>query len=945
MKQWYRKCLLLAAGVAGLNLVSHAQQPDTLKPAPLPTVQLSPAAPSPLDTASPQVSEGDTTQPAAVSSQLPYSYANPKQFTIGGLTVEGAAHLDADLLGSISGLSVGDRVTLPGDDISRAINKLWDQKLFSDIVVEISQITGDSVFLVIQLTEKPKLRKFVFQGAGKGETDDLKTKTGLNDDRVVTEDTKLSAIEAIRKYYQEKGFQDVRVQITETPDTLGGPQYQNYEDLVFHIYKGKRVKINDIDFAGNQNVPAAALRRQMKDTKQLTRLTLHPDDDTNIYRPGPRITWKQYLKDRDFLSVSRTLHAVSPYFRFNLFNSAKFNSSKYQDDKANIITYYNKLGYRDAVIARDTNYITPQGNLNIAIQVSEGQKYYFGDITWKGNTVYPDSDLNMILHIKQGDVYNLDLFQKRLGTVPGEGENDVSDLYLNNGYLFSQVHPIETSVVGDTINYQILIIEGAKATIKNVPISGNDKTNEHVIRRELRTVPGGLFSKEEIVRSVREIAQLGFFDPEHVDPVPIPNPSDGTVDIKWNVVEKPADQLELSAGWGGYIGLTGTLGLTFNNFSLRNIFNKHAWAPLPSGDGQKLSVRFQSNGKSYSSYNFSFTEPWLGGKKRDPFSISFFDSKFSNASGYNGYTYLFNDSSYLRTLGASVSIGKTLKWPDDYFTLVYELDYELYHLKNYLFFPGSTLNNGDINDLSLKITLARSSVSAPIYPTYGSTVVFSGQFTPPYSAFESPQVYRNKTQSQRFNFIEYQKYRLDAIWYTALGPPHGSDHKQFVLKVGAKFGLLTKYDGLTQLSPFDRFELGGDGISNYAIYGKEIISQRGYEVYYNTNPKNNSTNPPPTYQGFTMFNKFTVEIRYPIALNPNSTIFGLAFIEAGNGYNGIQQYNPFLLRRSVGIGMRFYLPMFGLLGFDYGVGLDRLTPGAGLKDATKFSFMLGYEPE
>jgi outer membrane protein insertion porin family len=944
MNRWCRKYLLLIAGMAGIHLATYAQQPDTLKPAGLIPVSDSTAISHRPDTGSISLPSSDTTLPAAPGQSL-FSYASPRQFTVGGISVRGAKYLDADLLSSISGLAVGDRVTLPGDDMSRAINNLWKQKLFSDIVINISRITADSVFLVINLTEKPKLRKYEFQGAGKGQTDDLKTKTGLVSDRVVTEDTKLSAVEAIRKYYQDKGYQDVQVLITETPDTTGGPQFLNSEDLVFHIIRGKMVKINEIDFEGNNNVSDATLKRQMKDTKELTRLTLHPDNDTDVYNPRPPVTFKQYLKQKGFLSVTRTLHALNPYFRFNLFNSAKFNSAKFQDDKANLIAYYNQLGYRDAILVRDTNYITREGNLNIAIQVNEGQKYYFGDITWKGNTVYPDSVLNILLHIKKGDVYNLDLLQKKLGTAYNGDGNDLSTLYLDNGYLFSQVHPIETSVIGDTINYQILVTEGAKATIKNVPIAGNDKTNEHVVRRELRTIPGNLFSKSEIVRSVREISQLGFFDPEHVEPVPIPNPSDGTVDIKWNVVEKPADQLELSAGWGGYIGLTGTLGLTFNNFSLRNIGHKNAWTPLPSGDGQKLSVRFQSNGKSYSSYNFSFTEPWLGGKKRDPFSVSFFDSKFSNASGYNGITYLFNDSSYLRTLGASVSLGKTLKWPDDYFTLVYEIDYELYHLRNYVFFPGSSLNNGNINDLSLKITLARSSTQQPIYPTYGSSVVFSGQFTPPYSAFINPQTYANETESQKFNFIEYQKYRLDASWYVSIGPPHGSDHKQFVLKAAAKFGMLTKYDNISQLSPFDRFEVGGDGISNYAIYGKEIISQRGYEVYYNSDPKNNGTTPPATYQGFTMFNKFTLELRYPIALNPSSTIFGLVFVEGGNAYNGIQQYNPFLLRRSAGIGMRFYLPMFGLLGFDYGVGLDRLTPGSGLKNATKFSFMLGYEPE
>jgi len=936
MKKWFPKYLFLVIGLIAVKVVANAQQPDSLKMPPNPV-------------RSPDTTIGnvpmavrDTTTPPQVS-KLPFSYASPKQYTIAGIEVTGAKFLDEDLLSSISGLAVGDLVTLPGDDMSRAINKLWNQKLFSNIAIYITKIEDNKVYLNIKVTERPRLASYLLSGIPKSQVADLKDKTGLVNGRVVTENTRLTAVNAIKKYYRDKGFQNVQVFITEKPDSSAA--MPNSTDLVFHISKGKKIRINQISFAGNTHVPSGVLKRKMKDTKELTRLTLHPDNDTNVYNPQPPITWKEYIRERGFLSVTSTLKALSPWFRFNLLNSAKFDASKYQEDKDKIITYYNKLGYRDAVITRDTTYMTREGNLNIALQVNEGHKYYFGNITWKGNTVYPDSVLNEILGIKKGETYNQDLMGKRLGTIPSSSSFDISSMYLDNGYLFSQVKPVESSINGDTINYQIQITEGAKAYIKNVPITGNDKTNEHVIRRELRTIPGDLFSREFIIRSQREISQLGYFDPQKVNPNVVPNPSDGTVDVGWDVTEKPSDQLELSAGWGGYIGLTGTLGLSFNNFSLRNILNKNAWAPLPSGDGQKLSIRFQSNGKSYSSYNFSFTEPWLGGKKRDPFSISFFDSKFSNASGYNGYTYLFNDSSYLRTLGASVSIGKSLKWPDDYFTLLYEVDYELYHLKNYQFFPGSSLNNGNINDLSVKITFARSSINQPIYPTQGSNIILSGQFTPPYSIFESPQSYANKTQAEKFSFLEYQKYRLDASWYVALGQPHGSDHKQFVIKAAAKFGFLTTYNSYTQLSPFDRFEVGGDGISNYAIYGKEIISQRGYEVYYHTNPQNNTTTPPATYQGFTMFNKFTLELRYPVALNPNSTIFGLVFVEAGNAYNGIQQYNPFLLRQAVGFGMRFYLPMFGLLGFDYGVGLNRLTPGNGLKNATKFSFMLGYEPE
>lgn len=885
--------------------------------------------------------------PSPVSDTLPapaprFSLGNPKQYVISGIRVSGTKYLDKNLLISISGISVGDRVILPGDGLAKVINNLWSQHLFSNVQILIDRIDADKIYLNLHVTERPRLAHFYFRGISKTESSDLKGKTDLHSGSVVTENMKINALLAIRKYYEGKGFRSVQIATQEHTDT---GTMRNAVDLLFYIRKGRKVKINQINFTGNAHVPASRLKARMKGTKENSRLTLHNSYDPSLYNPR-RYTLKEYLRGRGFLSVTKTKAFLEPYFRLSL-ASAKFDQTKYQQDKDKIISYYNSLGYRDAVIRKDTVYPSRDGNLDIDLLLNEGHKYYFGNIVWQGNTKYSDSLLNLILNIRKGDPYNLDLFDKRLGVTPSAQGNDISSLYLDDGYLFFHIDPIETSVYYDTIDYQIRITEGAQANINRVPITGNDKTNEHVVRRELRTIPGDKFSRALIIRSQREIAQLGMFDPQKVDPQVQPNPDDGTVDVGWSVVEKPSDQLELSAGWGGYIGLTGTIGLSFNNFSLGQIFHRKAWAPLPSGDGEKLSLRYQSNGKFYHSYNFSFTEPWLGGKKRNEFTVNLYNSFISNGI-YNPYIGVFGgsaDSSYLRSSGFSVDLGKTLKWPDDYFTLTYGLNYVNYTLKNYQFFYGNPLNNGHINEISLKLSLARSSVNAPIYPSSGSSFVLSGEFTPPYSLFETPDVYNAKTLSDKFKFIEYQKYRFDANWYVPLGKPHGSDHKQFVLKTAAKFGFLAKYNSQALLSPFERFELGGDGLSNYAIYGKEIISQRGYEVYYSSNPKNNATTQPASYQGFTIFNKFTVELRYPITLQPNSTIFGLIFFDAANGYNGFQDYNPFRLRRDVGVGMRFYLPMFGLLGFDYGVGLDRLTPGNGLKNATKFSFMLGYEPE
>jgi outer membrane protein insertion porin family len=929
MKKLFRKYPLLTLLCILIVAVAKAQQPaDSLKPNSI----------LPKDTLPPV----NTVVPSNVSASSLLS--TPKQYEIGAISVVGAKYLDQNLLISISGISVGDRIVLPGDGFSKVIHNLWNQHLFSDVQILYAPMGDNKIHVYLDVTERPRLANFYFKGVSKTEASDLKGKTDLRAGSVVTENMKINAFLAIRKYFQDKGYRNLDITTQEKPDTA---TMQNAVDLYIYIKKGKKVKVNNIYFAGNYNVAANVLKSKMKGTHETTRLTIYPVRDTSVYG-SETPTFKEYLHNWGFLSISKTLNILQPYFRFDLFSSAKFSEKKYEDDKDKIIDYYNSLGYRDATITDDTIYNAKNGDLDIAIKVDEGNKYYFGSIDWQGNTVYPDTVLNAILRIKKGDIYNLDLLNKRLGVTPSESGTDISSLYLDNGYLFFTIKPIETKVYNDTIDYQIRITEGPQANINKVTIAGNDKTNEYVIRRQLTTIPGEKFSRQDIIRSQSEIAKLGMFDPQKVTPNVQPNPSDGTVDIGWTVVEKPSDQLELSAGWGGYIGLTGTVGISFNNFSLENIFTKGAWTPLPSGGGEKLSLRYQSNGKFYHSYSFSFTQPWLGGKKQNEFTVSLYNSFISNGN-YNPYTGLVggaSDSSYLRSTGFSVSLGKALKWPDDYFTLTYGINYVNYKLKKYQFFYGNPFNSGDINELSLKLSLARSSAGPnPIYPTTGSNIVVSGEFTPPYSEFESTDSYNAKTLSQKFQFIEYQKYRFNADWYIPLGQPHGSDHKQFVLHTAAKFGYLAKYNSNALLSPFERFEIGGDGISNYAIYGKEIISQRGYEVYYSSDPKNNSTTQPATYQGFTIFNKFTVELRYPITLNPSSTIFALLFFDAANGYNGFQNYDPFLLRRDVGIGMRFYLPMFGLLGFDYGVGLDRLQPGNGLKNATKFSFMLGYEPE
>ncbi len=876
-----------------------------------------------------------------------YNQKGQKKYKLAGIAVTGNRYFDQALLISISGLTVGDEIIIPGgDNFAKAIQKLWSQNYFSNVEIYITKLEGDKIYIEINVQERPRLGDFQFKGVKKGETDDLKTKSGLVKGRVITEAMKRNAIDAIIKYYTEKGFRAVTVNIAAKKDT----SIVNSQILVLDINKGEKVKISDIYFAGN-TIEDAKLKKQMKGTKEMMRLTLYPPRDSTGLDPK-KYTFSDYLSDKGFLSYSKTKKVLNPYVRLNL-AAAKFNEKKYGEDKDKIIDYYNSLGYRDAVIVADNPaQYNSKGNLVVSIKVAEGHKYYFGDITWQGNTKYSDSLLSVILGIKKGDIYNLDLLNKKLGKTQSAEGGGLSDLYTDDGYLFFHTDAEETAVYNDTINYLIKVTEGPVATWKNVRITGNEKTKEYVIRRELRTLPGEKFKRSDVIRSTREIANLGFFNQEKINPQIVPNTEDGTVDVTWEVEEKSSDQLELSAGFGGGIGLTGTLGVSFNNFSIKNIFHKEAWDPLPVGDGQKLSIRFQSNGRAYRSYNVSFTEPWLGGKKRNSLSVSVYDTKYSNAYNYltGVYEKAKGDSSYFRTTGLSVGLGKQLKWPDDYFSFTTTASYSRYTLKNYAIDRSLTLRDKDktlfdsgySNNLNIRFALQRSSVDQPIFPRTGSNFLLSLQLTPPWSLI-NPGIL---SDINPYKLIEYHKWRFSGEWYVPLGRGRGADkNQQFVLKASAKYGFIGRYNNKLEISPFERFQLGDAGLSNsYALLGYDIISQRGYPVYETSDPKVN-----PDQSGaskyFTIFNKYSLELRYPLSLNPSSTIYGLGFFEAANGWYNFKEYNPFQLRRSVGLGMRFYLPMFGLLGFDYGIGLDRIGPNTSLKDAGRFTFMLGYEPE
>jgi outer membrane protein insertion porin family len=870
-----------------------------------------------------------------------YNKKTPVEYTIADIQVKGANNFDNQLLISISGLAVGDKISIPGSDkFSKAIQNIWNQRYFSNAQISITKLIDKNISILIEVQERPLLSDFKFQGIKKSAQEDLEPKIALVRNRVITENMKRNAVEIITKHFFEKGYPKTTVKVLEVKDI----RLNNSNVITFIINKGQKARINKVMVWGNETVDEAKIIKKMKGTKEMSKATLFPEKTQGVYGTKTYISFKDYVKQAGFLSLSKTREYLDPFFRFKL-SGSKFSQKKFIEDKESVLEYYNSLGYRDAQIVADTQVFTSNGNINVELKVNEGRKYYFGNIVWKGATKYKDSILNLILGIKKGDIYNLELLEKRVGKkLSLDGGADVSSLYVDDGYLFFRAEPIETSVYGDTIDYEIKVTEGPEATIGSVTINGNDKTKEHVIRRELRTVPGEKFRRSDLIRSQREIAQLGFFDPEKIGVNYEPNQEKGTVDLKYSVVEKSGDQLELSAGWGGGIGLTGTLGVVFNNFSIKNILKKSSWDPLPVGDGQKLSVRYQANGRFFNSYNFSFTEPWLGGKRRNSFTLSTYNTTYRNSqSAFGGLDKERGDTSFLKTFGVSVALGKQLKWPDDYFSLITSLNYTRYKLSNYdnLFrlSNGQSLSNITSNNINFKIALNRSSVDQPTFPRSGSNFALSGQFTPPWSAL-------GIKSSNPYSLVEYHKWRFNGEWFMPIGRKKGEDGKQFVLKLAAKYGFIGRYDKKKDISPFERFQVGDAGLTNnFGILGYDIIAHRGYPIYETSNPRNNPDISQPN-QFFTIFNKYQMELRYPFSTNPNSTIYGLAFFEAANGWYDFKQYNPFQLRRSVGVGMRFFLPMFGLLGFDYGIGLDRFTPGQkGFKDAAKFTFMLGFEPE
>lgn len=862
----------------------------------------------------------------------------PRQYTIADVEVKGAHFFDKNLVLSLAHLNIGKKITLPGgSEISKGISNLWRQRIFENVQVYLLKVEERSVFLRIDVQEKPRLSRIIYKGVRKGEQEELNPKFSGYKSKIFTSQTQRNVHEQLRKFYGEKGFLNPSITLETRPDSV----YNNSVILVIKLDRGNKNKIENIEFFNNHALSNYELRLSFSETKVLPRLSLFSDSRRFIYGKLKRNSFVNFIKQGVFLSPSRTLKFIDPYFRWNIFAGAKFNQAKYQQDKEKLIETYNSIGYRDARISKDTVYLNAKKRLNIEVKVDEGRKYYFGDISFHGNTKYSDSVLRMILGIKKGDVYDMNLLYSKIGKrQTPEGGEDIGSLYLDDGYLFFRADPIEKRIYGDTIDYEIRIVEGPQATIKNVNIVGNEKTKDFVIRRELRTFPGDKFSRSALIRSQRELANLKFFNPEKIGIVPTPNMEDGTVDITYSVEEKSADQLELAAGYSQLIGFTGTAGITFNNFAIRDIFKRQAWKPIPAGDGEQLSLRVQSNGPSYVSGSLGFVEPWIGNKRRITLSVNgaytFYGSLFDPRTGQVN----FNNTGFsnMRIFSSGVALGKQVKWPDDYFTISAGVNFVQYYLKNYALFPQ--FSNGVSTNINLKLSISRVSIDQALFPHSGSSINFTAQYTPPYSAFSSVG------QINPFSFIEYQKYKLFMDWYIPITKPLGVDkNRQLILKLSAKYGYITHYKANVPLSPFERFQLGDEGLFNQGNFlGFDIIAQRGYYVYDNSNPKINPQQQATT-NFFSLFNKYVAELRYPITTNPSATIFGMAYFEAANGWHSFKDYNPLNLRRSVGVGVRFFLPALGMLGFDYALGIDRIQTGRPLGDAFRFHFILGFEPD
>ena len=817
------------------------------------------------------------------------SFVKGKTYELDSITVSGIKTFNEQTVISYSGLRKGQKIKVPGEEVSSVINKLWGLELFSNINVFVTNVENNKISLDIEIEELPTLTDVKINGLKKGNTETLIKDTELTKGKKLSESFLTNTKNYITNKYKKEGFLDTKVNLNTIKDTVGANSYK----MVVNIDKGQRIKIKEIDFNGNEVFKESKLRSKLKNTKI----------------KNPIRFWKR----------------------------SKYINNDFNDDLNGLIEFYKENGFRDARIIKDTLLRNDKTSNSIALKldIEEGKKYYFGDIDFIGNTVYSNNSLQQILGLKKGDVYNGVLLKKRIADTSKPDGNDITNLYQNNGYLFSNINAVEVSAIKDTIDFEIRITEGKLANFNKIVVEGNTKTNDHVIYRELRTKPGELYSKDKLVRTVREVGQLGFFDAEQINPqIENVDPNSGTIDVRFDLVESGASQIELQGGYGQG-GFIGTLGLSFNNFSMRNILDKTKYKPLPMGDGQTLALRLQAS-QFYNTYSFSFSEPWLGGQQPVQFSTSL---QHTIQYRFDFFTGLADKSQSFQISGITLGLAKRLRIPDDFFQLSQAISYQYYNLNNY--FTGLfTFGDGEANNLSYTVNLTRNNTRInPIFPTGGSTFSISGKFTPPYSLFskkdfsnlgalaefqdENGNPDQSKIDQEKFKWLEFYKIKFNGTWYTPI-------YDKLILKTQADFGFLGAYNLARGNIPFERFFLGGDGMINYALDGRETIALRGYP-----NQSLSSTD------GSVVYNKFTLELRYPITLKPTASIYTLTFLEAGNGYNSFREFNPFNSRRSAGAGVRIFMPAFGLLGIDFGYGFDNANPNITTPNGWETHFVIG----
>ncbi len=812
-------------------------------------------------------------------------YLTPKTYEIGGITFEGADNFDTRVVQLIAGLHVGDKVKLPGDKISSAIENLWAQGMFEDVQIRVTRIQGNIAFLKIVLRERPRLNNFNFTGVKKGEADKLREEIKIATGDVVTENMLRTTSNKIKGYYIDKGYTRVEVTPTTTADSMGRLT------ITYNVKRGKKVKIDSLIFEGNKQVSTFKLQNQMEKTHDVHYAKYW-------YRP-----WRIFTKA--------------------FWKKSRYIENDFHDDLDKVVAYYYEQGFRDARILSDTVWDVPQEELTLSakkqrqqdrlkvkVKVFEGEKYYFRNITFTGNTVYSDEVLARSLRINKGDPYNRKTLEQNISYNPSG--TDISSLYMDNGYLFFRANPVEVAVAGDSIDIEIRIEEGKQARIRNVWVEGNTITNDKIIMRELHTRPGDLFSRDAMMRSYRELVTLGYFKEESIKPEPRPNEKDGTVDIVYKVEEGPTSQLNLQGGYGSGM-IIGQIGVSLNNFSVRNIFNKDAWAPLPAGDGQKLSLNAVTNGKAYYALSASFTEPWLGGHRAQSLTGTIYHNLYSN-----GLWYRKGSENYysIQITGAGVSFSKRLKWPDDYFVASHGLTYKHYLLDNYSLNTTNLFSTGIANDISYAFTLSRNSFDSPIYTRHGSEVSVSAYVTPPFSLLNGKD-YSNATSQEKYFWLEYYKINVRGSWMLNLVG-------DVVLNTRFRFGFMGYYNKDIGPCPFGRYMLGGDGLTSWNLDGREVIPLRGYESM--------SLSPD---GGGSVFDRFTLELRQPIIESSTATIWVLGFLEGGNCWYDLKEFQPFKMYNSAGVGVRLFMPMLGMIGLDWGYGFDGPTGGS------QFHFSIG----